>query len=301
MTQAMRLNPLTAGRIEGAGEAAVLRSRSFAPGRSLIETVIARTDQPALFDVLADWLDLGADPPLPELDRTWQLQLWSNGLLLSAAEYDALAAGKRPQHDELDLAAMLCPAVAGLRREGPQLVSPDPAWAEIFARQQTCNLPCLFAAETWAAIQTWYSLLRDGNWLKPDRHQTVQKIVRDDPVARCVQAALVPMVSAIVGRRVTPGLSYASLYHDGADLPRHTDRSDCEYALSLFVDYQPDPGSELCPWPLIVHHTDRDRTYHQARGGGLLFSGHALEHSRPPLPEGASAMIFMMAFAGEAS
>lgn len=148
-------------------------------------------------------------------------------------------------------------------------------------------------------IRTYYQQLRDENWLKPDRHLTVQRVVYNDPVARHVQHQLVPLVSSIVGADMKPSFSYAVEYQGGAELPRHIDREQCEYTMSLFVEYLPAPADDICPWPLTIHHPEGDVVLHQARGGGVLFRGRKLPHSRAPLESGASAMLFFLCYVDE--
>ena len=299
MNETAQLNPLTMARIDGPDSARVLYLRAFAPGRSLIETAIEQKLEPELYDQLLRRLETGADTPFSGLDREQFLRLWSNGLLVSASERSIFPPTARPGFDPMQQASALVPEIAPLFAAQFVPQDPGPAAAESFRRTGVAVLPCLFSAVELEIVRRYFLYLRDGNWLKPDRHQTCQKIVQNDPVSRHVQDGLVPLVTKLVGRTVKPSFSYATEYHGEAPLPRHTDRAQCEYTMSLFVDFDPQPGSDMCPWPLIVHHADGDQEYRQTRGGSLLFKGRVLEHSRPPLPPGARAMLFFLCFVHE--
>lgn len=292
-------NPLTFARREASKTCEALILHSFAQGRSLLETVVAQSATPRLFAWLAAWLDGAAPGDPPALTREQHLELWSNGLLVSAAERAAMPSGARAGYCAADTARALCPA-AGILLEMPlRLREPDEAAAADLRRDGLAVLPCLFDAPDLAAIRAWYRLLADSGWLKPDRHQTSQRIIHNDPVARHVQFALTPLLTRLADRPVKPSFSYATEYHSGGNLPRHTDRAQCEWTFSIFLDFEPDPGGEVCPWPLIVHATAGDREFRQERGGALLFRGRQLEHSRPCLRPGDKALLFFLCYVAE--
>src|SRR5205085_12676542 len=105
-----------------------------------------------------------------------------------------------------------------------------------------------------------------------------------------------------------PSYVYAASYKEGAVLDPHVDREQCEYSISLQVDYYPEPLDGISPWPLFLEPfvppkdasaSDRrfeqsefksddelKRAVHLANGDGLLYKGRELVHYRNALPDG---------------
>jgi hypothetical protein len=76
-------------------------------------------------------------------------------------------------------------------------------------------------------------------------------------------------------------------------LPKHVDREQCEFSLTMAIDYTPEPVAE-CPWPLKLELADGGlATIFQALGDALLYRGRERPHFRDPLPDGhTSTSIF---------
>lgn len=136
----------------------------------------------------------------------------------------------------------------------------------------------LVAAHYKAQVESGAALLSQGN---VDRRQ-----MHNDPAGRVVQRALLPAVEALVGAPLKPSYSYASLYREGAALPVHTDRPQCQFTLSLLIDYRPAPADGISPWALRIYprHDAAPLDLFQRIGGGVLFRGRELAHGRPALP-----------------
>jgi hypothetical protein len=100
-------------------------------------------------------------------------------------------------------------------------------------------------------------------------------------------------VSQVAGTPVKPSYTYTNVYHDGADLPAHTDREQCEYTLLLCVDCLPEPPNAV-PWPLILETEGARVSVYQGVGDSLLFRGVHIRHSRPRLAAGlvVTTMLF---------
>ena len=297
MTDSLLLNPMTVGRLTHAkGAPAALSLSCYAQRRSSQAIEVERAREPELFAALLAWLDGSGPPALPALDIIRKLHFWSQGLLISPDELKAVPRGAKPAiGDGHQLASALCPQVADLLRGGPGLpalpFAPDPDLAEA----GYCSVPPLLAPEDLAAMSVFYATLSAGDWLNAGTGKdTGQRGFQNDPVARRVHYALTPYFAAMFGQDIKPSYAYAQEYCRSAALPRHTDRMQCEFTFSLYVDYQPEPASELCPWPLIVHAPGGDVAINQPRGGGVVVRGRTLPHSRPPLPPGHSAMMVLL-------
>lgn len=120
----------------------------------------------------------------------------------------------------------------------------------------------------------------------------------NEEAALPLHSALVPLVSAVVGRRVKASYLYLGVYAEGSHLPRHVDREQCEFTLSVLIDYLPDI-ERLSPWPLHLHVADETRSIHQGLGQSLLFAGRRIAHSRPHLFEGHMSTSIFFHFVDE--
>ncbi|MGD0183385.1 MAG: hypothetical protein ABSC15_26545, partial [Terriglobales bacterium] len=81
-------------------------------------------------------------------------------------------------------------------------------------------------------------------------------------------------------------------YQPGADLERHTDRAQCDFSVTLCLDYSPEPRNAT-PWPIHLYKKSGKVTVFQAIGDALLYRGCQIPHSRDTLPEGqTSTSIF---------
>ncbi|MER5728907.1 hypothetical protein ABT084_11305 [Streptomyces sp. NPDC002138] len=105
----------------------------------------------------------------------------------------------------------------------------------------------------------------------------------NEPVASLTHHRLAPLVSDLVGENVVPSYVFTAVYHDGAELPVHTDREQCAYTVSLYVDCLPEPPGEV-PWPLVLDVPEGRIIAYRSLGEGLLYPGCRIPHRRPPMP-----------------
>jgi hypothetical protein len=75
-------------------------------------------------------------------------------------------------------------------------------------------------------------------------------------------------------------------------LKKHTDREQCEFSVTLCLDFSPEP--ELAAsWPIRLDTGKGTVTVYQALGDGLVYRGTQVPHYRFPLAEGrTSTSIF---------
>jgi hypothetical protein len=77
---------------------------------------------------------------------------------------------------------------------------------------------------------------------------------------------------------------YMAAYQPGARLEKHTDREQCEFSITLCVDYSPEP-SLATPWPL---HLDTPRgtvSVYQALGTEFFTAGASCLTTAAPWPK----------------
>jgi hypothetical protein len=135
--------------------------------------------------------------------------------------------------------------------------------------------------------------IRKGNVPLGDGQSPRRYIAYNDPAARFFHRQLTNAVSELAGEPVKPSYVYMASYQSGAQLERHTDRMQCEFSVTLSVDYSPEPAGAT-PWPLYLDHREGTVTVYQALGDGLLYRGRELPHYRGTLREGntSTSMFF---------
>ena len=295
----MTLNPLAFARTAEDGSA--LELRALARGRSFRREAIRPDTDPGLHALIGDWLARGGRAePVEGLSLAETMRLMAVGLLLDEGEVRGLPEGAAARIDDGSHAARaLCPEIAPLLDAGiaapPLPEVPDPA----FAALGYLPLGNLVREDALVRLRGWYARLCDGGWLRRDTGEIERLIAHNDPVARRVLEWLCPWLSAVTGIALAPSYAFFAEYRHGADLPRHTDRDQCEVTVSLFIEYLPGdgtgwPGDAPCPWPLVIHAPGGDIALNQPPGGGPVFRGRALDHSRPALPVNDRArMLFL--------
>jgi len=132
--------------------------------------------------------------------------------------------------------------------------------------------------------------LPQGDSQVPERYQ-----LHSEPVAMFFHPQLTRVVSQLAGEAAKPSYIYFASYPAGSALPAHVDRPQCEFSISLLVDYSPDPDGP-CGWPIVLEHPrlpDGRVAVDLAVGDALFYRGRELVHSRDRLPAGhQSSSIF---------
>jgi hypothetical protein len=134
--------------------------------------------------------------------------------------------------------------------------------------------------------------IRTGQVRLGDGQSPRRYICHNDPPARFFHTQLTKAVSDLVGEPVKPSYVYMASYQSGARLEEHTDRAQCEFSITLCLDYTPEPKA-VAPWPLYLTTRRGTATVYQALGDGLLYRGQKLPHYRKTLAAGnTSTSIF---------
>ena len=143
------------------------------------------------------------------------------------------------------------------------------------------------------ALRRYYRhRIRTGTLPLGDHQSPRRYVAHNESVACFFHQQLTSAVSALAGEPVKPSYVYLASYLSGAELEKHIDREQCEFSISLCLDYSPEPLRET-PWPLRLETSARTVAVFQAIGDGLLYRGAQLPHYRDALPEGhTSTSIF---------
>jgi hypothetical protein len=144
-----------------------------------------------------------------------------------------------------------------------------------------------------SALRRYYRcLIRTGKLRLGDQQSSRRYVAHNESVACFFHHQLTSAVSEMTGEPVKPSYVYLASYQAGAELEKHTDREQCEFSLTLCLDYSPEPRNAT-PWPLYLHTSCGKVTVFQGIGDALLYRGRQLPHSRDPLPCGhTSTSIF---------
>ena len=120
----------------------------------------------------------------------------------------------------------------------------------------------------------------------------------NEPVARFFHRDIAATLSAVAGEPIKPSYVYMASYLSGAELKKHTDRPQCEFSVTLCLDFSPEP--ELAtPWPIHLDTSSSTVTVYQALGDGLAYRGTRLPHYRYVLAEGQTSTSIFFHYVSE--
>jgi hypothetical protein len=131
-------------------------------------------------------------------------------------------------------------------------------------------------------------LIRSGRLQLGDGQSSRRYVAHEESVTRFFHYQLAAVVSAVAGQPVKPSYCYIGSYQSGAMLPRHLDREQCEFSVTVLIDYSPEPTVES-PWPIHLDTPTGSVTVYQAIGDGLFYRGRSICHYRTPLAIGATS------------
>jgi hypothetical protein len=150
-----------------------------------------------------------------------------------------------------------------------------------------------------AALRRYYRyLIRTGAIRLGDRQSPRRYVAYNEPVARFFHRQIAKKLSAIAGEPLEPSYVYLASYLSGAELRKHTDREQCEYSITLLLDFSPEPELES-PWPIRLDTGAGSVTLYQAVGDGLAYRGTRLPHYRDRLPEGRTSTSIFFHYVSE--
>lgn len=144
-----------------------------------------------------------------------------------------------------------------------------------------------------AALRRYYRhAIRHGEIHLGDHQSSRRYVAHNEAVARFFHYQIAGAVSAIVGEPVKPSYVYLASYLSGAELKKHTDRPQCEFSVTLCLDFSPEPDLATS-WPIRLDTSEGTVTVYQALGDGLVYRGTNVPHYRSVLAEGhTSTSIF---------
>lgn len=165
--------------------------------------------------------------------------------------------------------------------------------AAVFGERGYAPIGGLIHSFHLGALRRYYRyMIRCGKIHLGDEQSPRRYVAHNESVARFFHQQIASTVSAVVGQPVKPSYVYLASYLGGAELKKHTDREQCEFSVTLCLDFSPEPQKETS-WPIFLDTPKGRVTLYQALGDGLVYRGTRLPHYRDPLPEGrTSTSIF---------
>jgi hypothetical protein len=144
-----------------------------------------------------------------------------------------------------------------------------------------------------AALRRYYRhKIRTGTVRLGDGQSPRRYVAYNDAAARFFHHDIAAALSAVAGEPLKPSYVYLASYLSGAELKKHTDREQCEFSVTLCLDFSPEPVLET-PWPIRLDTPRGAVNVYQALGDGLAYRGTRLPHHRSPLGAGqTSTSIF---------
>jgi len=165
--------------------------------------------------------------------------------------------------------------------------------AQQFQEQNYAPLANLIHPFNLAALRRYYRhAIRQGSIVLGDEQSSRRYVVHNESVARFFHHQLATAISAVAGQPVKPSYVYLASYLSGAELKKHIDRQQCEFSVTLCLDFSPEPKLAT-PWPIRLDTTEGSVTAYQALGDSLVYRGTRVPHYRDILPQGhTSTSIF---------
>jgi len=149
-----------------------------------------------------------------------------------------------------------------------------------------------------AALRRYYRyLIRSGAIRLGDGQSPRRYVAYNEPVVRFFHRNIAATLSVMAGESLKPSYVYLASYLSGAELKKHTDREQCDFSVTLCLDFSPEPTLQT-PWPIRLDTPSGTVTIYQALGDGLAYRGTRLPHYRSPLGEGQTSTSIFFHYVG---
>ena len=162
-----------------------------------------------------------------------------------------------------------------------------------FSKEDTAPIRDLIHPFHIAALRRYYRHeIRAGSIRLGDEQSSRRHVAHNESVARFFHYQIANAVAPVVGEAIKPSYVYLASYLSGAALKKHIDRAQCEFSVTLCLDFSPEPKLETS-WPIHLDTPNSTVTVYQALGDGLIYRGTKVPHYRSPLAAGhTSTSIF---------
>lgn len=161
--------------------------------------------------------------------------------------------------------------------------------AAMFREREYAPLRSLLHSFQVAALRRYYRyLIRVGIIHLGDGQSARRYVAHNESVARFFHHQIASTVSTVVGQTVKPSYVYLASYLGSSELKKHTDREQCEFSVTLCLDFSPEPAY-YTSWPIRLDTPRGSVAVYQSLGDGLVYRGTRVPHYRNRLPEGGTS------------
>lgn len=144
------------------------------------------------------------------------------------------------------------------------------------------KIPQLLSKDYVKWLRDFFERVNKIRW--PDMYGISRTSVNDHPLMRLIHSQILMFVQDIVARPLKPSYSFTATYDNKSNLPRHTDRPQCAWNISILFGGTPQ-DVPLTQWPLFVEVRDKVHSLELEPGDGGLYSGIAHPHWRDVMPD----------------
>ena len=146
-----------------------------------------------------------------------------------------------------------------------------------------------------AALRKYFRTLDHKNFLMPDlQGGSLRYASHNEEVASFIHHQLTTLVQSVTRELIKPSYSFLSVYKSGSFLPKHADRSQCAWNLSLLIDTDPETALSDS-WPIYLEVSGQ-KEIRLEMGDGLLYRGTDVPHWREAHCDGEMTTLILCHF-----
>lgn len=148
-----------------------------------------------------------------------------------------------------------------------------------------------------ALLRRHYRRLREEGFFAYDLEQVkrMRCYMHNESVTRFVHGQLCQLFGRATGEAIMPSYSFVTEYFAGSRLPKHTDREQCEWNVTMLAD--PSPVFEgRDSWPLNLEVKGRPLPVHLNIGDAIIYQGVRTPHWRDRLEKDRTCKVALFHF-----
>lgn len=120
-------------------------------------------------------------------------------------------------------------------------------------------------------------------------------VMENENVTHFIHHQINDLINRVTQEPIKPSYTLLCFYSDGASLPRHIDRAQCVWNVSLLIDTEPETDLDSS-WPIYLEVNGEPREVRLEMGDAVLYRGAETPHWRDALPDGQKATLIFCHF-----
>jgi hypothetical protein len=150
--------------------------------------------------------------------------------------------------------------------------------------------------QSWTVIRTIYNPASSSavrHWIAHNRHlySRGDTLVanrlngHNDLLCKSLHLEFSKVLCPLFPEPVKRSYCYLGIYHDRAVLPKHVDRKQCRWNVSVVLDSSPEITNSEQSWPIYLERVPhKPIAIHAIIGDAIIYRGNKIPHWRDPLP-----------------